>query len=371
MVDDRGCALRCVAYYVSGHGYGHARRSAAIIAALVKRAKDVEVVVRTSAPAKIFSGAGMERVRVEKPELALDFGAAELDAMSIDVPGTVRGVKGILAAREEIVFREGKVLRDLSAKCVVADIPFVIGDVVEEFRRSAWNLPAIAAGNFTWDWIYQPYAGLAKMLPQITQAYGRFDAYLRYPLSHEVTALKKVVDVPLIVHEPSLSREGAAARIGVGGDKRPRVLMAMRGGMGAEMMLKVARESPDFMFLALTELPAGAPENLRRVTAAIDFTDLMLACDVAVTKLGYGIVADAARCGTRLVWPARENFREDEIFRRQLLKFCRQREISRADLLAGRWRESLLEVMIVAGPSEKVAMNGAEVCADYIAAAMR
>jgi hypothetical protein len=168
-----------------------------------------------------------------------------------------------------------------------------------------------------------------------------------------------------------LTRGEASARIGIRGDKRPRVLIAMRGGMGAEMITKAARESPDFLFLALQELPVGSPENLRRVTAAIDFTDLMMACDIAVTKLGYGIVADGAVCGTRLIWPARENFREDEVFRPVLSRFVSEREILRSDLLSGKWRQTLFAVMQAQGPRERVAMNGAEVCAAYIADAMK
>jgi predicted glycosyltransferase len=43
-------------YYVSGHGYGHARRSAEVVRALRSIAPDVNVYVRTSAPAEPFQG---------------------------------------------------------------------------------------------------------------------------------------------------------------------------------------------------------------------------------------------------------------------------------------------------------------------------
>ena len=51
--------------------------------------------------------------------------------------------------------------------------------------------------------------------------------------------------------------------------------------------------------------------------------------------------ADAIATHRALVWPARQDFREDELFRQPLANLARTAEISREDLLAGRWRTSL------------------------------
>src|SRR3712207_5405853 len=43
-----------IIYYVSGHGFGHGRRAAEVMAALFRRHPSVEIHVRTSAPAWLF-----------------------------------------------------------------------------------------------------------------------------------------------------------------------------------------------------------------------------------------------------------------------------------------------------------------------------
>ena len=44
-----------VVFYVSGHGFGHATRDAALIAALSAGRDDLRLIVRTSAPEWLFT----------------------------------------------------------------------------------------------------------------------------------------------------------------------------------------------------------------------------------------------------------------------------------------------------------------------------
>ena len=365
--------MQRIVFYVSGHGYGHARRSAATIAALVERCADVAVTVRTSAPARIF--AGMDRVNVEPPEMPLDFGAAEVDATTIDVPGTLAGAKALLERQKEIVAHEVRYLRQRDVRMVLADIPFLVGEVVRAYRADArWQVPAIAIGNFTWDWIYEPYfAGdpqFASAGETMRAAYRQFDLCLRLPFAHAMPFFPQVQDVPLVARPPQLSVDQVLPRLGLAGhDSRPRVLLAMRGGMSQEMVSAAARGAPDFLFLSLQNVPAGAPANLRPIAipAEIDFTDVLRACAVTVSKLGYGLVADAIICQTALLWPPRTNFREDELFRPTLGHYTRAYEIPLADFRAGRWAPHLAALMALPAAAKVMRTDGAAVCAEAIA----
>ena len=360
--------MKNIVYYVSGHGYGHARRAAAIMRAITHADPAARIVARTSAPASIF--AGIERVRVDPPAYPLDFGAAEIDAMHIDVAATLRNAATILDLGPRIIAEELAYLRAHDAAMVVADIPFIIGQVVRTFRADGQVLPAVAVGNFTWDWIYAPYLAAnpsqAFMGPAIRDAYSHFDVCLRLPLAHPMECFGYLMDVPLVIQPKPAPADETLRRIGCPVDSRPRVLIAMRGGLFADTIRKAVAGSPHCLFLAMGKFPTGMTGNIHAVPAGIDFTDLLAASDVAVSKLGYGLVADAIACEKALVWPARKDFREDEIFRQPLTEYVRQAEISREDLLAGNWRAALDAAIAAPPPPKRMAMDGAAVCADEI-----
>jgi L-arabinokinase len=66
------------AYYVTGHGFGHATRVVEVCRALLRRGH--EVVVCTSAPAFIFTSE-LPGVQVRRMERPLDVGGVQLDAL--------------------------------------------------------------------------------------------------------------------------------------------------------------------------------------------------------------------------------------------------------------------------------------------------
>jgi predicted glycosyltransferase len=127
-------------YYVSGHGYGHARRSAEVIRALRAAAPDVNVYVRTSAPAHLF--ANLATGPVTAP--FIDVPVVERDALSIDWRATVGAAADVLRRRRALVAREVEAVRELDPSLVVADVPFLAGDLA-----AALGVPCVAVSNFT------------------------------------------------------------------------------------------------------------------------------------------------------------------------------------------------------------------------------
>src|SRR5688572_30105808 len=93
-----------VLYYVSGHGYGHARRAAAVIRALRGAAPDVNVYVRTKAPAEMFRG--MVAGPVAPSEL--DAPVVERGPLEIDWNATLAGAADLLRRRRGVVAREAE-----------------------------------------------------------------------------------------------------------------------------------------------------------------------------------------------------------------------------------------------------------------------
>jgi L-arabinokinase len=147
-------------------------------------------------------------------------------------------------------------------------------------------------------------------------------------------------------------------------DPRPRVLVAMRGGLSDGVLRAVAMESPDKVFVAGHTL-AEPPANLLRMpnSPGLDFTDVLSACDAVVSKVGYGILSDCVASGVALLYPPRVGFREDEVTVAACPRYMRMRELPAGDFVAGRWREALFALLDSPRPTERIDTSGDTVVA--------
>jgi L-arabinokinase len=337
-----------VLYYVSGHGYGHARRSAEVIRALRAAAPDVNMYVRTSAPPSIFRGLTAAPVMPGE----IDAPVVEHDSLSIDWAATLAGTADLLRRRRSAVAREVHAVEGLGPSLLVADVPFLAADVA-----AALGVPCVGLSNFTWDWIFAPHRAAhpdaAAVVRGVRASYGRMAALLRLPFGHETDVFPQVIPVPLVARRGTADPEDVLRRLGVDpSDRRPRVLVGMRGGIDPQTLERAKASAPGFCFLR------ADPEDF-----GLDFSDLMAASDVVVSKLGYGTIADAIANGTRLVWPPRSGFREDDVTAAEAPRFLRMRGMSPEQLHAGEWRESLERALELPPPPQRMPTDGAAACA--------
>jgi L-arabinokinase len=350
-----------VAYYVSGHGFGHARRTAQVLRTLGAMRANVRAVVRTSAPPVLFDG--LSNTTVSVPSGAIDAGVVERDTLSIDPVASMRRLAEILARRESIVAREVEFLRESRAALVVADIPFLGADAAE-----LAGLDCVGVGNFTWDWIFEPFAtaGTQSLISEIQKSHRKMCCLLHLPLGHEVTGFREVIDVPLLANRARQDRRATLAGLGVDpDDARPRVLIAMRGGLSVDTLIRAVSESPELLFI-VNQAITGAPPNLRAVHAGVDFTEVLAACDVVVSKLGYGILSDCIANGVALLFPPRTGFREDEISRAVCPRYMRMRELPVADFNDGCWGAHLGALLAQPPPLDTMRSDGDQVVAQFI-----
>jgi L-arabinokinase len=322
----------------------------------------VRIVIRTRANPAIFD----ESLRSFVEPADIDFPVIEQGPLKVDLPATIESSRSLLARRDEIVSAEVAAVRDRRPALIVADIPFLAGDVADIL-----GIPCVGVSNFSWDWILAPAVAPAdaELLDAIGRGYARMHAVLSLPFGGVSTAFRQVHDVPLIALRSSVNPAQTLKRIGIDSpDGRPRVLVGLRGGVPAATLRAVAAEAPEFLFLHVDAHAAEAEgPNVRYVplSAELTFADVLAASEVVVSKLGYGVVADSIAAGVRLVWPRREGFREDEVMAAEAPRHLRMTEMPIDDFHAGRWVESL-EAAMASQIVEPTATNGAEVCAKYL-----
>ena len=139
------------------------------------------------------------------------------------------------------------------------------------------------------------------------------------------------------------------------------------------MLSRAAEENDDLFFLCLQEITSSRQRNLRSVAIGgeITFPDLLSASDAIVSKLGYGVVSEAVANRTRILWPAREGFREDQIMASEISRHVPAQEIPVADFLAGAWRDHLHHLLQQPMPAQLPDTSGDLACARFILEALR
>jgi len=356
-----------LAVYVSGHGYGHSTRTAEVLRAVREQAPDLPIDVCTSAPASLFEGVVSPPLSVRR--VACDVGLAQKDALVIDEEGTIVAWRRFMAGWGLLVDGEVAWLRSSAARLVVGDIPPLA------FAAAAGaGLPSVGLGNFSWDWIYGHLAsrvpGLAEASAQAREAYERADLLLRLPFAGDMSAFRRIEDVPLVARKPPMQKQEARRRLGL--DERPAVLLSF-GGLGLPGLRPAAFGSLAGYQLLLTGRAGDGrvPPNLRRLdgdvlsATGLSYPDVVGAADVVVTKPGYGIVSDCIGACTRLVYTDRGDFPEYPVMVAEMPRYLPSVFVSNDEVREGRLGPALGAVLAMPFPNPP-RIDGAAVAAEKL-----
>jgi L-arabinokinase len=209
-----------------------------------------------------------------------------------------------------------------------------------------------------------------QLLEPIRRGYAQMQSLLRLPLSHAMSGFRRVVDVPLVARHPRRGAEEVLRRLGLDPrDSRTRVLLAMREGVSPAALETAARQGPEFLFLDPNPLAAGLPDNVRPVELRPDlgFTELLAACRIVISKLGYGILSECIASQVAMLYPPRVGFREEELLRVAVGRYVPGRELPLGDYQAGNWLRPLRALRDTTAHCEVLDTQGGAACAQIIA----
>ncbi len=336
--------------YVSGHGFGHATRTAAVLRRVRELAPEVPITVVSSAPERLFRRAIPAPLSLRK--LECDVGLVQKDALTIDEKATAERWMAFAHDLADLVDGEWRFLHHVGARVVLGDIPPLAFQAAHEA-----GVPSVAMANFSWDSVYAHYASRNRALRdasrECAQWYSRAGVLMRLPFACEMRAFPRVEDVPLVARRPRMARAEARYRLGLGGET---VVLLSFGGFGLpDLDLGPVLPSRDFVFLTTDPVRAASP-NLRIVTDALldakelGYEDVVGAADVVVTKPGYGIVSDAIGAGARMIYTDRGDFPEYDVIVRGMKAWLACVYVSQADLRAGRLHAALRDVLALERP---------------------
>jgi hypothetical protein len=362
--------VAAIAFYISGHGFGHASRQIEIINALGTLRPDLRIVVRTSAARWLFERT--VRVPFDFQQAECDTGAVQLDSLRLDAAETIRRAARFYETFDARAEDDAEILRVANTALVAADAcPLACAAAARA------GVPSIVISNFTWDWIYEEYReylpAAPQLLPAIRAAYATAAEAWRLPMHGGFEAFAVVRDLPFVARHATHTPEHTRTLLGL--PKTGRLALSSFGGYGIDGFDPAHLDCLDDFGVVLTGRDArgaAAPsavhfiDESRIYDQGLRYEDLVRAVDVVVTKPGYGIIAECLANDTALLYTNRGRFREYDVLVAAMPRFVRAGFIEMDALLAGRWKDSLQALMDRPAPPERPATDGATIAARWI-----
>lgn len=356
-----------VAFYITGHGFGHATRSLAVAAALAARRPGIRLTLLTTVPSWLL--ALNLPVPFARRAVALDVGVLQRDALRLDARGTLAAYHALADELPRLVETEAARLRAEGVNLIVADIPPAAFPIARRL-----GVPGVGISNFTWDWIYADYTlrhpEFQGVVETIRRDYACADLFLRLPFHGPCDAAPVVRDVPLVARRATRTSQEVRAALGL--DSRRRLVLISFGGFDVEgIEFEALEQLTEYEFL-VTQRTARTLRNVRTLPSGeVPYHDLIAAADVVVTKLGYGIVADCIANRTRMIYTARGQFAEYGPLEAGVQELAVSEVITNEDLLSGNWRAVLERVLARPETWPEVRVDGASVAADAMLELLR
>ena len=355
-----------IAYFITPHGFGHATRACAVMAAAQRIDPTVRFEIFTRVPRWLFEQS--LALPFGYHDVLTDIGLAQHNALHEDVDETVRRLDAFLPFRPALVDPLAQQATALVCSMVVCDIA-PLGIAVAQ----AAGLPSLLIENFTWDWIYAGYASDAPgLIPHIVTLQHTFAAATHTVQTEPICQLRRndLVTAP-VSRVPRLSRDAVRARLGIPLDA-PRVLITMGGLSAADQhgfLDQLAAYRDAWFILPGSSATLDVTGNVARMPHQSSFyhPDLLHAADAVVGKTGYSTVAETHHAGLPYGYVSRPKFRESDVMEAYIQAHMRGIGFTEAEFRDGAWLERLPELLAL-GRIRRDEANGAEQAARFLLA---
>ena len=351
-----------LAYFISPHGFGHAARACAVMAALQNIESSIHFEIFTKVPRWFFERSLDGSFNYH--DLLTDVGVVQKDSLTEDLPATIRQLdkmKSFIARHRENLAQQISELGCYLALCDIAPLGLVAAQTA--------GVPGVLIENFTWDWIYQGYEPHEP----------RFDSFITYLQDIFLMAGYHIQTEPIcepkkvnlvtgpVSRKPRMPAPKIREKLGVP-DQTRLVLITMGGVQFAYTFLTELERTDGVHFV----VPGPGKTWERRGNLVLlpphsEFyhPDLVNACDVIIGKVGYSTLAESYQAGIPFGYVARSKFRESEPLMAYIDAHMNSRRITETQFLTGDWLSTLPELLAMPrlrcdGP------NGADQAANFI-----
>lgn len=338
---------------------------------LVKRAKNIEILVVSEIPAWFFE---QNSLPLHFFKTKTDVGFIQKDAFYEDVPETLEYLRAFY-------FNTHSRFHSWDEHILPFKPDFIVADICPAALDYAYSrgIPSILVENFTWNWLYEFYQEFERDFEPINhylqQCWEKADVHLRLePICGDSTS--KAIILPPVSRQTHWQNSSLCLSVG-----KQQVMDTLELNPSKKTMLLTMGGVPmkfDFYdelkrFKHIQFIIPGDhqhqkfEDNLRILTHHSTFyhPDLVSISDAVITKVGYSTIAEVYNAGKRLGFVPREHFRETA----PLVQFIEERmsgmQIHHQELSSGDWLNRLDELLSLPLKT-KPEINGADVFADLV-----
>ncbi|MEM7180082.1 MAG: glycosyl transferase [Spirochaetota bacterium] len=291
-----------IAYYVSGHGFGHISRSYEICKLLLQK-QNVDKLYLVSSRSYFVNE---KHSKLIFRNTTTDVGMVQKTSISLDIPASERACKDFLKQKKQLLASELAFLKESRIDCIVSDsssLPFLLAQQLA--------VPSFYIGNFTWDFIYshyqKQYPFFQEYAKELEEEYSLAAMGFILPFHCPITAIKNKRYTGLVGRKATRDKKDVRKQLGFAEDIS--YFLYSFGAYGIEenkVDLSALPQNHKIVVAGYKGLQR--PEVLH--IEGIDYPDVVKACDYVVTKPGYGILSECYFAGTPILYTDRGDFPE-------------------------------------------------------------
>jgi hypothetical protein len=344
-----------IAWFITPHGFGHATRAAAVMAALHGLHPDVRFELFSTCPDWIFRDSMQAPFRYHRVQP--DVGLVQATPLQADLAATLAALDRLFPLEPALLEKTAALMENSGCSLAVCDIaPLGIAAA-----RLA-GIPSVLVENFTWDWVYASLPGseprLQPHIDYLRNLYAQADLHIQTePLCQPAGPAARVGPIARL---PRTERRVVRDRLHVD-DSIPVVMISMGGVQDRfEFLGKISEKLDVHMLVPGADFRASPHPNIILLPAHSDFfhPDLITAADVLIAKAGYSTVAEAYFAGIPYGCVVRRRYAESRVLEAFIKAHLPSCSISPEDYRNGRWIGQLPDLLAM--PRSKPAMaNGA------------
>ncbi len=355
-------AMAHVAFFISPHGFGHAARASAVMSALHVQNPLIHCDIFSSVPRWFFADSLTGPFTYHSA--LVDVGLAQRSSLEEDIPLTIWRLDEFFHSFAIRVAELAKQVKRAGVRVVVCDIA-PLGIAVAQ----AAGVSSVLVENFTWDWIYRPYArqeaGLRLFRSVLRSLFRKADIHIQTQPVCEPGSVD-LVTCP-VSRKPRTHRQGIRQRLGI--PRRAAAVLITMGGIPErhEFLEQLTAHAPIIFVVPGVAESGKKQDNVILLPHRSEFyhPDLVNACDVVIGKSGYSTVAEVFHAGVPFGYVSRPRFPESAVMARFIQAHMRGVEISGARFESARWLADL-PALLASGRHAPTRRNGADQIAQFL-----
>jgi hypothetical protein len=363
-----------IAYFITPHGYGHAARASAVMAALQELDPTVGFEIFTKVPHWFFEQSLPGAFGYHS--LLTDIGLAQKTPLLEDLPETVRRLEKLLPFDTSLIGELADLMHRLECQLVICDIA-PMGIAVA--RQAA--LPSLLIENFTWDWIYQGYVSeapdLDRFIPYLHQLFAAADYHIQTEPAHRW----RPPDLVTLPVSRKLRAPAGHIRRKLGIPDQAQAVMITMGGIPGHYDFLERLPRQDDLYYIIPGMDREEQNHLNPAVAGAGPTrgnfvllphhsdlfhpDMVNASDAVLGKAGYSTLAEVYYAGVPFAYILRPRFRESGVLKAYMERHMRGLPVPGTHLRNGRWA-SVIEELLAAPRLRRSEVHSADQAARFI-----